>query len=364
MSVYYSKSRRAWYIRLSWKGAEHYCYRSPSGPFSSYGSALAYEPVYSASLMGSSTESPLCDDLEFPFFDWLSGEVKDSTLKSYEGCFSSRWLPSFKGVRASLVTNVLVESSLKRALRGVDSSSKVVSVGRHWVRYLKRFSPGLDVDVVRSGRVYRKDPLSYDFYTREEFDRFFSSIDSPRDRLLFACLYYYALRETEALALQYSDFRGKYVYVRRILSAKGTKGFQTFADPKTLSSADRLSRVPQVDSLLKSWDSGSVFLFPSKREGKVMGASSLDRLNRVYARKAGLRHIKLHEFRHSCASYLFSQGLPIRYVSRWLRHSSEDVTLRFYSHLFPGEDRFVSDFWASTSVQNRGKSVVRKNKKT
>lgn len=364
MAVYFSKNRGSWYIRLSWKGRQHYCYGSPSGAFVSKRAASDFEPVFSASLMGATEKPVFCETLVISFYSFLQSSVKDSSLKGYELCFSKRWLPSFVGVPASEVSDVLVESALKRALSGLSSFSKVVSVGKHWVRFLKRFSPSLDPGLVFSKRVYKKDPLSYDFYTKEEFDRFLSAVSSPRDRLLFSCLYYFALRETEALALMYSDFRGRYLYIRRILSAKGTKNGQEFTFPKTASSADRLARVPQVDDLLGKWVSRSDYLFPSKVKGKVMGASTLDRLNRAYASKAGLRHIKLHEFRHSCACYLFQQGLPIRFVSRWLRHSSEEVTLRFYSHLFPGEDKAVSDFWASQYGQNRGKSVVRKNEKT
>ena len=39
-----------------------------------------------------------------------------------------------------------------------------------------------------------------------------------------------------------------------------------------------------------------------------------------YAKKAGIRRIRLHDFRHSCASALISGATPITAVSNFLGH--------------------------------------------
>ena len=53
---------------------------------------------------------------------------------------------------------------------------------------------------------------------------------------------------------------------------------------------------------------------------------------------AGLPRLRLHDLRHTCASLLISQGESAKYVAHQLRHSSVQITLDRYSHLFP-EDR-------------------------
>ncbi len=56
-----------------------------------------------------------------------------------------------------------------------------------------------------------------------------------------------------------------------------------------------------------------------------------------YCDKAGLRHIRIHDFRHSCASLLINQGASITLVSKYLGHSKISTTLNTYTHLYKSE---------------------------
>ena len=57
--------------------------------------------------------------------------------------------------------------------------------------------------------------------------------------------------------------------------------------------------------------------------------------NKKYEELSKLRHIKLHEFRHSYATELINKGFSPEQVAAWLGHSSSEVTLKTYFHLFP-----------------------------
>lgn len=48
---------------------------------------------------------------------------------------------------------------------------------------------------------------------------------------------------------------------------------------------------------------------------------------------AGLRRIRLHDLRHTCASLLLAQGHSPRVVMEILGHSSLDVTMNIYGHV-------------------------------
>jgi integrase len=54
---------------------------------------------------------------------------------------------------------------------------------------------------------------------------------------------------------------------------------------------------------------------------------------RKIARRANLPTTRLHDLRHSCASWLFAQGVDLRTVSSILGHTSATTTLRVYAHL-------------------------------
>ena len=46
-----------------------------------------------------------------------------------------------------------------------------------------------------------------------------------------------------------------------------------------------------------------------------------------------LRPIRFHDLRHSCASLLLSQGIPMKQIQDWLGHSTFATTADIYSHL-------------------------------
>ncbi len=49
---------------------------------------------------------------------------------------------------------------------------------------------------------------------------------------------------------------------------------------------------------------------------------------------AGVKQIRIHDFRHSCAFLLIYKGANIITVSKFLGHTKIDETLNTYSHMF------------------------------
>lgn len=49
--------------------------------------------------------------------------------------------------------------------------------------------------------------------------------------------------------------------------------------------------------------------------------------------KNGLRHIRFHDLRHSCASLLLANDVPMKQIQEWLGHSDISTTANIYSHL-------------------------------
>jgi integrase len=55
--------------------------------------------------------------------------------------------------------------------------------------------------------------------------------------------------------------------------------------------------------------------------------------------KAEVRHVRVHDARHTYASLMLRRGVPIAYVSNQLGHSSIQITVDLYGHFIPGADR-------------------------
>lgn len=66
--------------------------------------------------------------------------------------------------------------------------------------------------------------------------------------------------------------------------------------------------------------------------------TSLSNANIEIADKAGLHHIRIHDFRHSHASLLANNGINITEISRRLGHNNIEQTLNTYSHFYPKEE--------------------------
>lgn len=49
---------------------------------------------------------------------------------------------------------------------------------------------------------------------------------------------------------------------------------------------------------------------------------------------ARVKYIRIHDFRHSCASLLIDSGANITLVAKYLGHSKIDETLNTYSHMY------------------------------
>ena len=66
------------------------------------------------------------------------------------------------------------------------------------------------------------------------------------------------------------------------------------------------------------------------------------------AKQAGLPPICLHSLRHSAASVMITEGIPLKVVSDLLGHSSISITADVYGHVAPEVARSAIDTLSST----------------
>ncbi|WP_084002888.1 tyrosine-type recombinase/integrase [Dorea sp. D27] len=56
-----------------------------------------------------------------------------------------------------------------------------------------------------------------------------------------------------------------------------------------------------------------------------------DHFNLIF-RKNGLRIIRFHDLRHSCAALLYNNGVDLKAIQEWLGHSTITTTSNTYTH--------------------------------
>ncbi len=70
--------------------------------------------------------------------------------------------------------------------------------------------------------------------------------------------------------------------------------------------------------------------------GTPIDARNLVRWFHEHQERAGLRRIRFHDLRHTCATLLLVQGVHPRVVMEILGHSQISLTMDTYSHVIPG----------------------------
>jgi len=87
-------------------------------------------------------------------------------------------------------------------------------------------------------------------------------------------------------------------------------------------------------------------LFTSLYSGRLH-PGSIHQAFRRNLNKAGLRHIRFHDLRHTFATLLIQQGESLAYVRDQLGHHSIQTTIDFYGHLLAGSNKAAVECLAS-----------------
>lgn len=189
-----------------------------------------------------------------------------------------------------------------------------------------------------------KPKNNIDFWTYEEFELFDNAItDSLEWKTFFNLLYFTGIRKGEAQALNWKDidFETKLLSISKNLTFRTSEGLYKITTPKTINS-NRVITVPdKVIELLKQLkieksnnhkfkDDHFIFGYPDT----PIHDSTLTRRKNKYCDLAGIKQIKIHDFRHSHASLLINNDVNILVVCQRLGHADIKMTLNTYSHMF------------------------------
>lgn len=188
-----------------------------------------------------------------------------------------------------------------------------------------------------------------DFYSKDELKKFLAAAKEVKYQyfVYFRLLAYSGLRKGESLALKWSDidFKNNTIDINKALKS-GENNRLYVENPKTKDSFRTLDMDDETMFCLKHWRTiqreqmlklGYNFLsddnlvFANLNNG-VFSPSKPDQWNRKICKKAKLRRIKIHGFRHTHASLLFAAGVPMQDVKERLGHASINTTIDIYTH--------------------------------
>jgi len=301
------------------------------------------------------------------------------------GVFAARWLESSlpasdrkettRILYAGLTRNHIIGSELgKLPLKNVRPTSverfvtqlRAKGLSESTVRQVYTVARAIGDDAVRDGRLARNPfasvrrprvtPAEARFLEPSQIHALLEEARDSRYGPLFEFLLHTGMRRGEALALTWDDVDLK----QRLVRVRGTlariNGELKVSEPKSAKSrrtiplsnpaADVLARLherteSERGQAAQLWvDSGHVFVTDI---GEPCEPRNALRALTVAARRAHLKGVGLHTLRHSAASVMLSEGVPLNVVSQILGHSGISITADVYGHIAPEVSRNALD---------------------
>jgi integrase len=170
-------------------------------------------------------------------------------------------------------------------------------------------------------------------WSADEARTFLETARHDRLHALWAVALAIGLRRGEALGLRWVDVdlvNGR-VVIAKALSRVGTN--LALRDVKTESSAASVPLPAELVGILRRHRldqlgdtqvarANTLGLVFTTKNGTPLEPRNVNRAFETLCRRAGVRIIRLHDLRHSCATLLFTMGVEAATVQRVLRHSS------------------------------------------
>ncbi len=287
--------------------------------------------------------------------DWLENSVQPSvraaTYRSYEQTVRNHLIPELGRLQLRKLEPQHVRAMLNRKLAAGLSPRSVsylrvvlraaLNQARKW--NLVARNPAELVEPPKCER-FRIEPLS-----PEQARALLEAEKDSRLEALYAVALACGLRMGEVLGLRWQDTdleQGRIAISQALQRQKGRglvftetktdRSRRMIALPAPLVAALRMHRVRQLQERLTAgsrWrDTGLVF---TSVVGTPLEPRNLFRSFKASLRKAGLPAVRFHDLRHSAASLMLAQGVPLRVVMEVLGHSSISLTANTYSHVMP-----------------------------
>ena len=305
------------------------------------------------------------------YYDYQKDKIKDSTLKTYRdrikymGLLDNVELVNlnwdlYQKWRAQMNKTNLCDrykTDIQKFIKQVINFAE-----KQWDFNLRKFYNKLEP--FKTPGALKKE---MDFYEPEEFFKFISVVDDLRYKCFFELLYYCGLRRSEARGLQWKhiDFNNKTLTVsQQVLNPSNSNASTEWYISSTKTEASNRT-IPISTTLLNDLaelKKTNERLSKFKQTWFVLGDDVPMATGKMYfyrdkyAEKAGIRRIRLHDFRHSCASALISGAAPITAVSNFLGHSETTETLETYTHMSKKDLANVPKFFDTLEKEFNEKS--------
>ena len=310
---------------------------------------------YTVAKRGASFEM-LFSDYMLYWLKIIKPDIEVDTYSGYKSNIESRIVPYFSALKITLgelkAAHIQEFYSYCRDELGISNNTVI--------HYHANISAALNYAVDKEfitinpmARVKRPKHIKYSasYYSIEEMEKLFELIHGDGVEFPVLMASFYGLRRSEITGLRWRDidFTSNTISIAHTVVQTRIDGKSTIVAKdraKNKTSCRTLPLVPQYRELL-------LRMKLHQEECKKLCGRSYHKSEYIYVNdigepikpnyitqhfelvleKNGLRKIRFHDLRHSCASLLLKNGVAMKDIQAWLGHSTYNTTAEFYAHL-------------------------------
>ncbi len=306
-------------------------------------------------------DAPASDDMLFADFmeQWLAvvkTSISVATYSSYCVSVKKVIVPYFREKKITLksLTAKDIQDFYLKQLERISASSVI----RYHANIHKALKYAVKLDLIPGNpadKVERpkREKFTASFYDADEINRLFEISKGTKLEIPILLGAFYGMRRSEAIGLKWDavDFEHDTITIKHTVTEVDLEGKRVLIaqdTTKTKSSRRTLPLVPFVkERLLRLQEEqeenrrlcGNCY----NREydgyicvneiGDLIKPEYVSSTFAAFLEENGMRRIRFHDLRHSCASLMLSSGVPMKQIQEWLGHSDFSTTANIYAHL-------------------------------
>lgn len=360
MPVYKDKERDTWFCKFNYKDWRDETKTKLKRGFRTKKEAQEWEREF---LQVQQADM----DMEFSkfvdvYFTDKAPRLKERTIETKRIMLDTRIIPYFGKLRMNAIKpadimkwqNDMMDQDYKPTyLRMLQN--QVTAVFNH----AERFYGLKDNPCKKIDKMGKANAMELNFWTKEEYDRFIQNFDEKEEmyRLMYQMLFWLGCRVGELLAICYGDinFKEKTVSITKTYYRRNKTDYITA--PKTESS-NRIVTMP--DFLVEELKAYTDKMYELKAEERIFMVTdrAVQKKMKQKADKLNLKHIRVHDLRHSHIAFLIEKGTQPLIISKRVGHDSVTTTMNIYGHLYPDKQRQLADMLNEEATGEMQNSVV------
>ena len=188
----------------------------------------------------------------------------------------------------------------------------------------------------KAGAIGKKKADAMDYWTVEEFNAFINVLKLPKKLHVYTMttvLFWTGMRIGELLALTLEDIDTTNNTISISKTYKFQQGKAIIQSPKTENSNRIIDVPPEITALITTF-AGKHGIQSNQRIFEHHNSMLGQEINKI-CEANNLKKIRVHDLRHSHASFLINHGFSPVVVKERLGHDNIETTLQTYSHLYP-----------------------------